>query len=280
MPCRCDEPVCPLATLRRVWWRQLGRFAWLEARSCVFAGGVFTGLAIAWLLPLPVADYDFLLLWCVALTLGFWVWGVETWREVLVICGFHLLGLALEVFKVSQGSWSYPGEGVLRVAGVPLFSGFMYAAVGSYICQAWRNFDLRVSHYPPVATTIVAVAVYANFFTHHYVADVRLVLAVAMVAVLWRCRVHFSVGRERYRMPLWWSFVLIGLFLWLAENAATFLDAWKYPGQVDVWEAVHTSKVGSWALLVSMSFVLVATVKSREGVLYAGSPDAPSVTRD
>ncbi len=261
---------------------QLLRFGWLEARSCVFAAGVFAGLAIAWLVPLPVDDYDFLLGWCIALTLGFWALGLETWREVLVIVGFHLLGLGLEVFKVAQGSWSYPGDGGFRVGGVPLFSGFMYAAVGSYICQAWRNFDLRVSHYPPVATTVVAVAVYANFFTHHYWWDARLVLALAMLLVLWRCRVHFTVGSARYRMPLALSFLLIGLFLWLAENAATFLDAWKYPGQVDVWEAVHTSKVGSWALLVSMSFVLVATVKSREGSLYhvPGRADVPPVTSD
>ena len=100
---------------------QLLRFAWLEARSCVFAVGVFAGLVIAWLVPLPVADYDFLLGWCVMLTLGFWALGIETWREVLVICGFHLLGLALEVFKVAQGSWSYPGEATLAVGGVPLF---------------------------------------------------------------------------------------------------------------------------------------------------------------
>jgi uncharacterized membrane protein YoaT (DUF817 family) len=199
---------------------------------------------------------------------------------VLVICGFHLLGLALEVFKVAQGSWSYPGEATLAVGGVPLFSGFMYAAVGSYVCQAWRTFDLRVSHFRPVATTVVAVLVYANFFTHHYVWDLRLLLAVVMLAVLRRCRVHFSVGDTRHRMPLALSFLLIGLFLWVAENAATFLGAWTYPGQVDVWEAVHTSKVGSWALLVSMSFVLVATVKSREGVLYQvpGREDVPPVS--
>ncbi|QBR91313.1 DUF817 domain-containing protein [Nocardioides euryhalodurans] len=260
---------------------QLLRFAWLEARSCVFAAGVFTGLAIAWLVPLPVADYDFLLVWCVALTLGFWALGLESWREVLVILAFHLLGLGLEVFKVSQGSWSYPGDGVLVVAGVPLFSGFMYAAVGSYICQAWRNLDLRVSHYAPVPTTVVAVGIYANFFTHHYWWDLRLVLAAAMLLVLRRCRVHYTVGDARYRMPLPLAFLLIGLFLWLAENVATFLGAWTYPGQVEVWEAVHTSKIGSWALLVSMSFVLVATVKSREGRLYhvPGRPDAPPVTR-
>lgn len=256
---------------------QLLRFGWLEARSCLFAGTVFAGLVLAQVVPLPIARYDALLLWCVAATLLFWALGLETWREVLVILGFHLLGLALELFKVHQGSWVYPGEAVTKVGGVPLFAGFMYAAVGSYICQAWRLFDLRVSQYPPVATTLVAVGIYANFFTHHWIVDLRVPLAITLLVVLRRCLVHFTVGERRHRMPLALSFALIGAFLWLAENAATFLDAWNYPGQVDVWESVHVSKWGAWALLVSMSFVLVATVKSFEGRLYH-VPGEPPVT--
>ena len=256
---------------------QLLRFTWLEVQSCVFAIGVFAGLAVAYAVPLPMARYDFLLLWCLALTFGFWALGLETWREVLVIFAFHALGLTLEIFKVHEGSWLYPGDAVTKVAGVPLFSGFMYAAVGSYICQAWRRFDLRVSHYPAAATTAVAIGIYANFFTHHYIVDLRVVWAVAGLWVLRRCWIHFTVGDARYRMPLALSFLLIGFFLWLAENAATFLDAWNYPGQVDVWEAVHASKLGAWALLVSMSFVLVATVKAQEGRLYH-VPSEPDVT--
>src|SRR5262249_11577376 len=66
-------------------------------------------------------------------------------------CLFHLLGFALEVFKTSSGiqSWSYPDFAYTKLFGVPLFSGFMYAAVGSYIIQAWRLFDLRIRHHPP-----------------------------------------------------------------------------------------------------------------------------------
>ncbi|CUR54146.1 conserved membrane hypothetical protein [metagenome] len=256
---------------------QLVRFAWLELKSCAFAFGVFAGLLVVRVVELPIARYDALLIWCLVLTFGFWVLGWETWREVCVIFGFHALGLALELFKVHQGSWVYPGDAVTKVGGVPLFAGFMYASVGSYICQAWRHFDLRVSRYPAAATTVVALAIYANFFTHHYLPDVRLALAVALVIVLWPCRVHFTVGPARYRMPLALSFLLIGTFLWLAENAATFLDAWNYPGQVDVWEAVHASKLGAWALLVSMSFVLVATVKAQEGRLYHADAE-PDVT--
>ncbi len=247
---------------------QLARFAWAEALSCVFAVVVFAGLAVTFVVPLPVAAYDAMLIWCVVATLVLWALRVETWREVLVIGGFHLLGLGLELFKVHVGSWSYPGDAVTKVAGVPLFSGFMYAAVGSYICQAWRRLDLRVTHYPPVPITVVAVAIYANFFTHHVLPDLRVPLALVGLVVLRRCWVHFRVGSERYRMPLAVSFVLIGLFLWLAENLATLLDAWAYPGQEQVWQAVHASKIGAWSLLVTMSFVLVATLKATEGRLH------------
>lgn len=254
------------------FWTQLLRFAWLEAQSCLFAVALFAGLLVAYVVPLPVARYDALLVWCVVVTLGFWALGLETWREVLVIVAFHLLGLGLEVFKVHVGSWSYPEAAVTKVWDVPLFSGFMYAAVGSYVCQAWRRLALRVSGFEAWPTTVVAVLVYANFFTHHWVVDLRVPLAVLALLVLRRTWVHFTVGDARYRMPLAVSFGLIGLFLWIAENLATYLGAWKYPGQLEVWEAVHTSKIGSWALLVTMSFVLVAAVKRWEGVLYAGSP--------
>jgi uncharacterized membrane protein YoaT (DUF817 family) len=252
---------------------RLVQFAWIELQSCLFAIAVFAGLLVTHVVPLPIAAYDAMLLWCVAVTLAFKAFGLETWREVAVIVAFHLLGLGLEIFKVSVGSWSYPGDGVARVAGVPLYSGFMYAAVGSYICQAWRRFDLRVTHYPAVPTTVVAVGIYANFFTHHWIVDLRVPLAVVGLVVLRRTFVHFTVGGDRLRMPLALSFVLIGLFLWIAENIATYLGAWRYPDQVDVWQVVHTSKIGAWALLVTMSFVLVATVKAQEGRLYHRHPD-------
>ena len=57
-----------------------------------------------------------------------------------------------------------------------------------------------------------------------------------------------------------------------AVRDATFLDAWKYADQVEVWSAVHPSKIGAWSLLVTMSFVLVATIKAQEGRLYHSPP--------
>jgi uncharacterized membrane protein YoaT (DUF817 family)/GNAT superfamily N-acetyltransferase len=247
---------------------QAGRFIWLEALSCLFPACVFLGLAVAKVVPLPIPRYDALLVYCVVLTFGFWALRIETWREVLVIFAFHLVGLGLELFKVHIGAWSYAGDAWTKVGGVPLFPGFMYASVGSYICQAWRRFDLRVSGYRPIPSTIAALAIYANFFTHFWLPDARWLLALLLVLVLRRCRVHFTVGPRRHRMPLSLSFVLIGAFLWAAENAATFLDAWRYPNQTSVWQVVHADKLGAWALLVSLSFVLVASIKSQEGRLY------------
>ena len=252
---------------------QGGRFICLEALSCLFPACVFLGLAVAKVVPLPIPRYDALLVYCLVLTFGFWALRLETWREVLVILAFHLVGLGLELFKVHVGAWSYAGDAWTKVGGVPLFAGFMYASVGSYICQAWRRFDLRVSRYRPIPSTIVALAIYANFFTHYWLPDVRWLLALLLILVLRRCLVHFTVGSRRYRMPLSVSFVLIGAFLWAAENAATFLDAWRYPNQTSVWRVVHADKLGAWALLVSLSFVLVASIKSQEGRLYH-VPDA------
>lgn len=91
---------------------------------------------------------------------------LETWDEVKSITLFHLVGFTLEWFKTSGGiqSWSYPEEAYTKIGGVPLFAGFMYAAVGSYIIQAWRLFDLKIKSHPPYwLGTLCALAIYINF---------------------------------------------------------------------------------------------------------------------
>jgi len=190
--------------------RQLLRFAWVEAQCCLFAVLFFLGLALVRVVPLPVDPADALLVWSLGVTLLLWLVRWETGREVAVIFGLHLVGLALELFKVSQGSWSYPDTGLASIGGVPLYSGFMYAAVGSYVCQAWRRLDLRITGYRARSTAFVAGFVYLNFFTSHVIRDVRLVLGLALLLVTRRAWVHFTVGRHRYAMPLALSFVLIG----------------------------------------------------------------------
>jgi len=154
----------------------------------------------------------------------------------------------------------------------------MYAAVGSYVCQAWRRFDLRITGYRARRTALVAALIYLNFFTSHLMWDLRLPLAVALLLATWRTWVHFTVGHRRHAMPLALSFVLIGFFLWAAENVATLGRAWQYPSQESVWTLVHPAKVGSWSLLVVVSIVLVAAAKAYEGRLY-GTPADLTVVR-
>lgn len=236
-----------------------------QARACLFAGLFF--LAV-FLVPrggvLGLPRYDVLLVFALATQAWMVAARLETWDELKAISLFHVLGFTLEVFKTSASiaSWSYPDFAHTKLFGVPLFSGFMYAAVGSYVIQAWRLFDLKIRHHPPywMATT-VAVLIYVNFFTHHYVGDYRWYIAACALGLYARATVLFTpLDRER-RMPLLLSFLLIGFFLWLAENLSTFFGVWRYPNQVGAWAAVHLGKWSSWSLLVVMTITIVAGLK-------------------
>ncbi|WP_435842483.1 DUF817 family protein [Streptomyces laurentii] len=92
---------------------------------------------------------------------------------LVVIAVRHVVGPAFEPVKVSLGSWSHPEPAVLKFAGVPLYGGFLYAAAGSYVCQAWHLLGLEPVRYGPRAMALVAAAVYADFFTHHWLPDMR-----------------------------------------------------------------------------------------------------------
>ncbi|WP_236683168.1 DUF817 domain-containing protein [Demequina globuliformis] len=274
-------PAPPVSWRARAWrvWTLLWAFALTNLVSLTFAIALFIAMAATDYIDLPIPRYDALLIAGVAITVGMWATGMETLREVGVVLLFHLLGLVMEIFKVQQGSWTYPDEGTLMVWGVPLYSGFMYAAVGSYICQAWRRFDLRVTGYRPLPLTLLAIAAYLNFFTHHWIWDLRWIIAALFILEMRRTWVYYTVKDARLRMPLAIAFVLIAFFLWIAENMGTFLGAWQYPDQASFWQAVHVGKLGSWALLVTLSFVIIATLKQYEGTLYGHPGDRATVTR-
>ena len=177
---------------------------------------------------------------------------------------YHVLATAMEVFKTSDaiGSWSYPGEAVFRIGNVPLFTGFMYSAVGSYIARSWRQLDLRFEHFPHVAVaSTLAVLSYVNFFTHHYVWDIRWVLVAGIFVAYRRTMVVFRPYRVDRRMPLLLSFVLIASFIWVAEHASTFARIWVYPDQKDGWKPVGAAKLPAWFLLMQLSFVLIYVLR-------------------
>ncbi len=243
-----------------------------QARACLFAGLFF--LAV-FLLPraglMGIPRYDALLV--IALALQAWmVWTrLETIDELKAITVFHIVGFGLEVFKTSGGiqSWSYPDFAYTKLFGVPLFSGFMYAAVGSYMIQAWRLLDLRIRHHPPYwMASAIALLIYANFFTHHFIHDFRWYVAACALGLYARAMVIYRPYDRNRAMPLFLSFILIGFFIWLVENISTFFSIWSYPGQLGAWSVVHVGKWSSWSLLVVMTFTIVAHLKHIKGRVH------------
>jgi uncharacterized membrane protein YoaT (DUF817 family) len=175
---------------------------------------------------------------------------------------FHFIGIMLEIYKVAMGSWYYPEPGYSKVLGVPLYSGFMYASVGSYVCQAWRRFDIRMENWPGmVLPVMISAAIYINFFTHHFFVDLRWLLTALLILVFWKTKVKFHTGFAIRRMPLVLSFLLMGFFIWVGENMATFLGAWKYAYQHEGWKMVSFQKISSWFLLIVLSIVIVVQLK-------------------
>lgn len=236
-----------------------------EARACLFAGLFFVAVfAIPrdglWGVP----RYDALLIAAVAIQVWMVRAKLETIDELKTITLFHVIGFALEVFKTSSGikSWAYPDFAYTKLYGVPLFSGFMYAAIGSYVIQVWRLLEVRIAHHPPYwMAGAMALLIYVNFFTHHYIGDYRWYIAACALGLYARSTVIYRpLDRDR-KMPLLLAFVLIGFFIWLAENISTFFGIWKYPNQLGAWSAVHVGKWSSWSLLIIMTFTIVANLK-------------------
>ncbi len=235
-----------------------------QAWACVF-GAAMLVLIIAARLWYPddaaLARNDFLVVAAVAIQLTMVVTKLESGRELIVIVLFHVVGTVMELFKTSVGSWEYPGEGVLHLGAVPLYTGFMYAAVGSYLVRVYRLSDLRFDRYPARwLTTVVAVLIYANFFTHHYVWDLRWVLVVAVLVLYAPTVMHFRVFRGVHRMPVLVAFIGVAFFIWIAENIGTASGAWLYPTQVGSWHPVSLNKMVSWFLLMIISVVMVTWV--------------------
>jgi len=246
------------------WIHEFIVFGIKQAWSCLFGGLMVTlllGTHLWYPAHAPVYRYDALTVAAVLIQIAMLWLRLETIDEAGVILLFHLAGTAMEVFKTSVGSWEYPEPSLLHIARVPLFSGFMYASVGSYIARASRQFRLRFTHHPswPV-TWLLALGIYANFFLHHYWWDFRYVLLAATAIIFWRCRVFFHIDRVYRVMPLLFGFFLIAFFIWLAENFGTFSHAWLYPAQRQGWKMVSADKLGAWFLLTIMSYVMSTSI--------------------
>ena len=146
------------------------------------------------------------------------------------------------------------------------------------MARVMRGFDMRFTNYPRFAwTALLAMAIYANFFAHHYLTDLRWLLFAWTVLLFGRVRIYFRVDRELRWMPLLVAALLTAFFLWVAENVGTATGTWLYPGRQG-WHLVSLQKLGSWYLLLIVSFVLVTIVKrprplaAGEAIRHAAAP--------
>jgi uncharacterized membrane protein YoaT (DUF817 family) len=241
------------------------RFGMKQAWACLFGGmmlALMVGTYFWYPAGVPLVRYDFLFLAALALQALLLTFRLETFEEAKVIFAYHLVGTVMEIFKTGVGSWIYPEPNFFRIAGVPLFSGFLYSCIGSYLCRAWRLFHFEFSHHPPAWTlAILSMAIYVNFFAHHYVIDIRPLLFAAAILLFWRTTIYFTNWRTRRSMPLLLGLFLVSAFIWISENAGTFSKAWVYPNQVKAWTMVGFGKLGSWFLLLLISYALVVAIK-------------------
>jgi uncharacterized membrane protein YoaT (DUF817 family) len=257
-------------------------FGLKQAWASLFAGsmlGLILVTGLFWPHGAPIARYDFLVVAGVAIQAALLALKLERWDEALVILIYHLVGTAMEVFKTAHGSWVYPEPSLLRVGGVPLFSGFMYAAIGSYIARIWRLFDVRFERHPPLWTAwALAISAYLNFFSHHYLPDIRLGLFALSAILFGRTGFVFTPDRTPRRMPMILGLLLVALFIWIAENLGTFAAAWTYPSQHGGWRMVPLTKLGAWYLLILLSYVLVTIIHRPKGV-EEGRPSRTAPSR-
>ncbi len=240
------------------------RFVIKQAWACLF-GAAMVALIVGTYLWYPrdamLGRYDFMFLAALAIQVAMLTFKLETLEEAKVIFVYHVVGTIMEVFKTDVGSWVYPEASFFRVGGVPLFSGFMYAAIGSYIARCWRLFDFRFLHHPPLwAVYLLGIAIYVNFYTHHYTFDIRYFLFAAAALIFGRAFIYYKVWHVYRRMPLLFGLGLVALFIWFAENLGTATKTWLYPHQAQGWSAVSFGKLGSWFLLLIISYALVAAI--------------------
>jgi len=247
---------------------ELLAFGIKQGWACLFGVLMLTLILLTYLFyptDAALARYDFLTLNAVLIQIGMLAFRLETWNEAKVIFVFHIVGTVMEVFKTQIGSWVYPESSLLRIAEVPLFSGFMYACVGSYIARVWRLFDFRFDRFPPLwMQGVLAGFIYLNFFTHHYLPDVRIGLFFGAVLLYGPCSIWFKPDEAHRSMPLLLGLALVAGFIWIAENIGTYTKTWAYPAQEVDWHIVSLEKMGSWFLLMIISFVLVAALHQYE----------------
>ena len=204
--------------------KQLLHFTYEQALSCLFPVIIFLTLALSKIVSIPgLYRYDFILIACLLMQWIMYKTGLETKDELKVITVFHLIGLLLEIYKVHFGSWSYPEEAYSKILSSALQRLYVRECrklhMPSVEKVAFTNALLAESYF----TVPLGAMIYFNFFTHHFLYDFRWFLTLLLFIVFFRTFVnfHYEALHIKYHS---FSFFLIGFFIWIAENIATFFE--------------------------------------------------------
>jgi uncharacterized membrane protein YoaT (DUF817 family) len=245
---------------------ELWYFFLASVRASYFGAFLLTIFLLTEIVTVPfVSRFDFIFLAAVGFQVCALLFGFEKPREFFVIIIFHVLATGMELFKThpSVGSWMYPAVAgsVFALNTVPLFSGFLYSAIGSYISRAFQFLNLTYERFPAYYHTwILAALIYINFFTHHFFYDIRYFLFAYVFVIFFKTTVRFQVYKKERRMPFLLTVFLTAFFVWIAENVGTVTRVWLYPSQIEEWHLVSFGKMGSWFLLLILSFALVTII--------------------
>ncbi len=214
-----------------------------QASAALFGGIMLFALIVTKYISVPgIYRYDLLFIIAIVTQIILIALKLETWKEVLAIVIFHIFAMVMEIYKTSPmvGSWVYPEASYFAIATVPLFTGFMYSSVGSYIVRSWRINKFNFINLPSkLLLTLIAVAIYVNFFTNYFTYDVRYILFGLLVVMFWKTKLYATLTTREYQIHPLFAAGLMAVFLWLAEQIGTFARAWVYPDQALAWKPVH-----------------------------------------
>ena len=101
--------------------------------------------------------------------------------------------------------------------------------------------------------------------------DLRWLLFAAAAWLFGRTTIQFRVWHDRRSMPLLLGLVLVSVFIWLSENIGTFTKIWLYPSQRHGWSMVSIDKLGSWFLLLIISYTLVSLINAPRAMIATRS---------
>lgn len=242
-PCQSAHPVLLMA------WE--GVYFWLK--QC--RAGIFAGLLLLAFFIIPatgllnMARDDILLI--LAISIQAWMVKSKLLQDnelkILPLC--YLFGWMLEYFNHTTPI--NPSLAVSSIHGIPLVTGFIYVAIGSYILQAWRLFSVRIRHYPPYwMAGCLTVLIYINLCTTQNYTGYLTACALGLYAP---SIIRFKSHTQERQAPLLVSTLLIEGVSYLAESISYF-NAGTNP--ISIWSNTHEWQTVFLVAILTISIIV------------------------